>query len=258
MEETAGPEQANKNTPPNNRIVLIIAIAALALCVLVAVFFDKPKPKEAVQTAAPAIDVSILEKAVASNPTSANILALSARYIKINEPTRTFPYLKVLIKREPGNAAAYCDLGVANIMLKNYKQGIEACTKAVQLDPNFQLAINDLQWGIAERTQVLKTIDELNGREDAKKDNAYYTLLGLSYFHVGDYDKAIAAWETGVQKFPANNVLYYNNIGSAQVIQKQYGAALASFNKVLRVDPNNQLAKNNILWAKSDAADNHD
>jgi len=255
MEETVGPEPSNGKISPKTKVILITTIVLLAICVLVALFFNKPK--QIAQAATPAIDVGILEKAVAANPTTANILAVSARYIKINEPTRAFPYLKALIKREPGNAAAYCDLGVANIMIRNYKQGIEACTKAVQLDPNFQLAINDLQWGIAERNRVLKTIDDLNGREDAKKDNAYYTLLGLSYFHVGDYDKAIAAWQTGAQKFPVSNTLYFNNIGSAEVIQKQYDAAIASFNRVLSIDPNNQLAKNNILWAKSDAAENH-
>ena len=255
MEETVGPEPSNGKISPKTKVILITTIVLLAICVLVALFFNKPK--QIAQAATPAIDITILEKAVAANPTTANILAVSARYIKINEPTRAFPYLKALIKREPGNSAAYCDLGVANIMIRNYKQGIEACTKAVQLNPNFQLAINDLQWGIAERNRVLKTIDDLNGREDAKKDNAYYTLLGLSYFHVGDYDKAIASWQTGAQKFPVSNTLYFNNIGSAEVIQKQYDAAIASFNRVLSIDPNNQLAKNNILWAKSDAAENH-
>jgi tetratricopeptide (TPR) repeat protein len=254
--EEIGPEPANKKMSPKNTIVLIITIVVLAICVFVAVLFNKPKPKEVAQTATPVVDIATLEKIVAADPSTANILSLAATYIKSDVPSRAFPYLKVLIKREPGNASAYCDLGVANIMLKNYKQGIEACTKAVHLDSTFQLAKNNLKWGLDERAKVLAAIDALNTRPEDKKDDAYYTLLGIYNFQVGDYEKSIAAWQTGVRQFPANSAVYYNNIGSAQVIEKQYAAATASFNKVLNIDPNNQLAKNNIVWANSDAAEN--
>jgi len=255
MEGIVEPEPTSGKMSPKTKVILVITIVVLAICVFVAVFFSKSK--QTAKTAASAADIAILEKEVAADPSTANILRLSAVYIESNMPTRAFPYLKALIKREPNNASAYCDLGVANIMLKNYKQGIDACTKAVQLNPNFQLAKNNLEWGVAERAKVLATIDELNKRTDDKKDNAYYTLLGASYFYVGDYDNAIAAWQTGAQKFPDSNTVYYNNIGSAEVIQKKYDAAIASFNQVLTIDPNNQLAKNNIIWAKSDAAENH-
>lgn len=253
MNVIAASQSPSKKMNPRNRIVLIATIAVLAICICVAIFFDKTK--QAAVAANPAIDVSALEKTVAANPTAANLLMLSARYIRLNRPSRAFPYLKALIKKDPGNASAYCDLGVANIMLKNYKQGIDACTKAVQLDPNFQLAKNNLQWGIQEQQKVLVAINELNTQAEDKKDNAYYTLLGIYYFQVGNYDNAIATWQTGVQKFPVNSIVYYNDIGSAQVIQKQFDTAIINFNKVLSIDPNNQLAKNNITWAMSDAAE---
>jgi tetratricopeptide (TPR) repeat protein len=256
-EEVTNPQQsASGKIALKTKVILFVTVAVLVVCVLIAVLFNNPKGSAKVENNnTQAVNLDTLEKATAANPTSENVIKLTATYINSNVPGRAFPYLKALIKKEPNNALAYNNLGVANIMLKNYMQGIEACTKAIQLDTSFQLAKNNLKWGIDERNKVLNAIDQLNKSTPDKKDNAYYTQLGFDYFQVGDYDKSISTWQDGLQKFPSADAVYYNNIGSALVLKKQYDAAITDFNKVLATDPNNQLAKNNIDWAKSEAAE---
>ena len=240
--------------PLRNKIVIIVAAGILAICILIAIFnINGPKKSVHVDNSTQSTKLSALEKEVSLNPTSDKIIQLTAMYINNNMPNKAFPYLKALIKKEPNNAYAYNNLGVANMMLKNYMQAIEACTKAAKLDSSFQLAKNNVQWAIGERNTVLKNIDSLAKINTAKKDNAYYMQLGLYYLQVGNYNNSILTWQTGLQQYPGSKTAYYNNIGSALVLKKQYQEAMTYFNKVLAIEPGNQLAKNNIDWAKSEA-----
>jgi tetratricopeptide (TPR) repeat protein len=196
-----------------------------------------------------------LEKAANVNPNAANILALSAAYINSKMPGKAIQPLKKLIKKEPNNANAYNNLGVANIMLKNYTLGIDACKKAISLDTSFQLAKNNLKWGLDEKQKTINIINTLLTTSPDKQDHAFYIQLGLLYMQVGEYNKSIAIWSDGLKKYPSASSIFYNNIGTAQVFNKEYDKAIENFNKALATDPNNQLAKNNIAWAQQEMDD---
>lgn len=250
-------ETLDKKLTSRNKLILGLTTAGLAVCVLIALFFSNPKKatpnKDSIQTAADVIAVA--EQEVKSNPSSENILKLTALYIGNNMPGKVFPYLKNLIKKEPANAAAHNNLGVANIMLKNYMQGIASCSEAIKLDTGFQLAKNNLKWAIDEKNKVLAQIGQLAKVAEDKRDEAYFIQLGFCSFQIGDYDQSILAWNEGLKKFPSGAVTFYNNIGSALVLKKEYPAAIVHFNKALAIDANNQLAKNNIDWAKNEIAE---
>jgi tetratricopeptide (TPR) repeat protein len=197
--------------------------------------------------------LSELEKITQNQLTSENVIKLSASYINNGMAGKAGTILNQYIKKDSTNAIVYNNLGTANIILKNYKMGINACRKAISLDPNFQLAKNNLNWGLDELRKLNQSKQQLLQIPTSKKDQAIYLNLGLNYFQSGEYDSSIMIWNEGLLKYPDNTTSFLNNIGTSLVMLKHYSKAIDAFNKVLAVDTNNQLAMNNISWAKADS-----
>ncbi|PKV49793.1 superkiller protein 3 [Aquimarina sp. MAR_2010_214] len=51
-----------------------------------------------------------------------------------------------VLSLNPNNKYAYNNIGFAYGSLKQWDIGIEYCSKAIELDPNFKLAKNNLNW----------------------------------------------------------------------------------------------------------------
>lgn len=60
--------------------------------------------------------------------------------------------LKVL-SINPKNKYAYNNIGFAYGSLKQWDKGIEYCSKAIELDSNFELAKNNLNWMKSEKSK---------------------------------------------------------------------------------------------------------
>ncbi|WP_288097521.1 tetratricopeptide repeat protein [Hydrotalea sp.] len=256
-ENTSNLQPEEKELKPAVKKLLIIAGVVIVLSIpLVILFSSAPKNKNNITVEKKDTDIAALEQLANSNPTSANVIALSVAYINNNMPGKAVKPLTDLIKKDPKNATAYNNLGVANILLKNYQTGIEACTKAIQIDTSFQLAKNNLKWGLDEKNKALNSIEAMQAITLEKRDAGYFVQLGLLYLQVGNYEKSMATWQVGIDKFPENKAVYYNNIGTAMVLKKDYDKAIEMFNKALAADPSNQLVKNNINWAQQEKKDN--
>ncbi|RTL51088.1 MAG: tetratricopeptide repeat protein [Sphingobacteriales bacterium] len=251
----ATPQEPALN-PLVKKILITASIVIVLSIPLVILFSSAPKPKKTLSVEKEQTNIAALEQLATSNPTSANIIALSVAYINNGMPGKAIKPLQNLIKKEPNNASAYNNLGVANILLKNYQTGIDACTKAIRLDTGFQLAKNNLRWGLDEKNKALTTIEALEKLTPDKQDKAYFIQLGLLYMQTGNYAKSIQIWQKGLQKYKDSEAVFYNNIGTSMVLNKEYDEAIKMFNKVLAIEPNNQLAKNNIIWAEQEKKDN--
>ena len=236
----------------NKKTLITLAVCILILLPIIYLVTKKKGTPDVAKTQAaanqPKIDIAALEALAKSKPDYTNLINLSQGYINSNMPGKAIGCLKQAIKLDSTKAAAYNNLGVANIMLKNYQQGIDACAKAVSLDGKSELAKNNLKWGIDERGKCLAMITKLEATPQDKKDVNYYIQLGIFNLYIGNYDKSIAIWQEGLLKDNKNAILL-NDIGTALVMKKDYDKAIVEFNKALSIEPNNQLAKNNIEWA---------
>jgi len=258
MEEN--PEPVEESISPGQmRTIKIVVIIVVVLLPLLYLLLKSKSPAPAdlppVVAAQPAADIPALESKVQAAPTAENMVNLSVAYINNKMPGKCISLLKKAIKLSPDSKQAYNNLGVAYTMLRQYNNGIAACNRAISLDNNFQLAKNNLKWANDENAKVIATIKTLETTPADKQNNDYFLQLGLNYFYVGDYDKSIAVYQQGLAKYP-NNAVLINDIGTTLVMQQKYDDALIKFNEVLKLDPNNQLAKNNIGWAMSEKAGN--
>lgn len=248
-------EEKNENSPENAKRSRTIRTLVIVLLLLLppAYFFYKtttnPAPPPAVeQPANQGVDIAVYENAANTKPTFANLLNLSNAYINKGMAIKSIEPLKRAIAMEPKSASAYSNLGLAYTILGAYKEGIENCEKAVQLDSSFQLAKNNLNWARSEQKKVQDVIRQLEITPESKRDVTYYNSLGLSYLKLEDYDKGIEAFNK-VLATDSKNAAALINIGTAFMSKFQYDDAIKNFQKAIEANPNDQLAKNNLAWA---------
>jgi tetratricopeptide (TPR) repeat protein len=128
---------------------------------------------------------------------------------------------------------------------------VNAGKKAVELDPEFQLAKNNLEWAGKEKKRVEQEVGKLESKAGKLSAEDEITR-GLLYFKLGSYDKCIGIWTAVALENPDNTVAL-NNIGTAFMMKLQYNDAIVFFKKALEIDPANQLAKNNLAWARDES-----
>jgi tetratricopeptide (TPR) repeat protein len=238
-------------TPAKNALA-VLRVAAVAVFIA---FFATARPALAgqaptsqAQAASAGSSVQTLEAAVKTRPTAANRLDLSRAYINAGQPEHAILVLLSLVAEDKNNALAWNNLCVANILQQAYVAAVENCNRAITLEPNNQLARNNLRWAEDEQR---KAISDLVGGEktpSASRDAAFYVEEGLSQLNAGHTDAAIASWQRALELDP-RNALAANNIGDAYMVKKQPDTALQWFLKASLLDPTLQLAKNNMVWA---------
>lgn len=238
----------------NKRIVLIAIVAFFLLIPVVYLYVkssvkpDLPKTAETV-TQAPQVDLSALESTAITNPTYDNLLAYSIACIGANRPGKSIEPLKQALLLNPISAVAYNNLGCAYTMLMQYQDGIDACTKALQIDTGFQLAKNNLKWASDEKAKTLTVIKAQENTPDAQRDVKFYINYGLNYQKIGQYNKSITIWNKVFEKEPTNADAM-NNIGVAYMLKNSTDEAISMFQKAITTNPENTLAKNNLAWAQ--------
>jgi tetratricopeptide (TPR) repeat protein len=133
---------------------IIIAIVLFILVLPLAFLVFKTAPVWSGKKTSPRLTIRQLEDAAKSAPSFGNYLNLSVAYINSHQPEKSLAPLEMAKKINPRSAVVYNNFGVAYLLLKRYDEGIAACRKAIELDPSFQLAKNNLNWGLAEKEKL--------------------------------------------------------------------------------------------------------
>src|SRR5665213_1225932 len=238
--------------PPakNTFAVLRIAViaASIALVATVRPVGAAQMPTNRTPATPTAESVETLEATVKSSPTPANRLSLSRAYINAGQPEHAILVLLSLVAEDKSNALAWNNLCVANILQQAYTAAVENCNRAIALEPNNQLARNNLRWAEDEQKKAISDLVGGQKAPPAARDAAFYVDKGLSQLNAGQPDAAIASWQHALELDPRNGIAA-NNIGDAYMVKKQPDTALQWFVKASFIDPTLQLAKNNIVWA---------
>lgn len=123
-------------------------------------------------------------------------------------------------------------LGVAFMLFRNSGESSPAAT------------------AVPSTEEVVKTLEA----EVGKNPNANtYFRLGFVYINVKAFDKSVAANKKAIE-FQPEFADAYLNLGMAYMGLNQPDSAIIAFEKVLSINPDYQLAKNNLKWAKDEAA----
>ncbi len=185
--------------------------------------------------------LQLARKQAQTSPSAKAFIELSLYYYKANKFDSSAIAAKKVLEYDPKSVTAYINICAANNVIGNWDEAIRAGERAVALQPDNQLAINNLR--VSYKRKKLNT--ELDTTSDINK----LIDLSLKFYNEQMYNYCIKACEKILDK-QADNFVAYNNICSAYNAMEQWDKAIDAGEKAVEISPDNQLAKNNLAMAK--------
>ncbi|MFH1368569.1 MAG: tetratricopeptide repeat protein [Elusimicrobiota bacterium] len=169
----------------------------------------------------------------------------------------------------PNNRDIWNNLGYLYTRTNSGEEALEAYKKAVQIDPDFDLARKNLEIissKLGKKDDFMQRMDNLfrktengivakNWNEAMKSCEKLVQLAPRSakarlymaniYFTVGDIENAITEYNVLLSMDPGN-ISGRTNLGLAYFEAKRFAEAQKEFEAVLRADPNNQIIKQKL------------
>ncbi|HEX8024027.1 tetratricopeptide repeat protein [Mucilaginibacter sp.] len=127
-----------------------------------------------------------------------------------------------------------------------FDEALALLTDAQKLDPSNLTYPYEMTYCYYSRKEYQKTIDVLENIKDKPGSfDRIYQLLGNSYDMLGQSDKAINTYESGLKKFPKAGCLYLER-GVIPLAAKDYNRAIIYFEKGIEAEPS---FPSNYYWA---------
>jgi tetratricopeptide (TPR) repeat protein len=162
-------------------------------------------------------------------------------------------YLRGAVGARPGNAVALNTLGAALFSSGDVNEAAGLFERAVEANPHYGDAHANLasaflkqrRWeeGAAELRKVLAENPEDAGTRQKLGD--VLRLLGYISAQKGLLDQAVTYWRESLRT-RQNDAAMYNDLGEVLVRMGRAREAVPEFEAALRIDPNQQNAKQNL------------
>ena len=155
------------------------------------------------------------------------------------------------IALNPDYASAYHNRGNAYSDKGDYGQAIADYDQAIALNSDFALAYYNRGFAYSGKGDYDQAIADYDQAIALNPDDAFaYTNRGNAYRNKGDYDQAIADFTRSIELGNPELHLPYNNRGVAYENKGDYDAAIADYEAALRINPQFELARNNLANAR--------
>lgn len=180
--------------------------------------------------------------------------------------------LELRLSKNP-TVNGYVELSLLYYNKQKYLKSIEASEKAIQLDTNNSIAYNNMcsaynmllmyneakvacEKSLALKPNISLTLNNLkvanNGIEKMKNKTftiQEYLTLGYNYYQKKEYENCIRVSEE-LLKIDPNNAIAYNNICTSYNSLEEYDKAIVACGRAIELAPDFELAKNNMKFAK--------
>ena len=181
---------------------------------------------------------------IAKNPSDKKYLSLSLKYYQKEQYEKCIIAAKKALKLNNKLAEAYNNICISQNLLGDFEQATIACTKALELKPNFQLAKNNLNDVLIRKNNISNHTKKLEQNQSEQN----YLNLSLQYYNYALFEYCIKIAQQGIIKHPNSDNLY-NNICAAYNALKNWNKAIEAGKKGLDINPQNKLLRNNYNYS---------
>jgi len=147
---------------------------------------------------------------------------------------------KQAVRLKPDFAEAYNNIGYCSASMGRWNEGIRNMVEALRINPESQLAVNNLSWMLREKAKD-------NQGAQAQLD------LSLQRAQAHRYPECVDAAQQAVKLKP-DFAEAYNNIGYCYASMGRWDDGIRHMLEALRINPDSQLAGNNLIWMLQEKA----
>jgi len=184
--------------------------------------------------------IEALNKSIEINPLSVPTRSyLAQMHIRRKEWEKASNQYREILELEPENHQAKANLSVVQAQMEGKLPLSSQSEELEKLFEEGEKYVKDRDWNKAEETYK-KIVEIAPGNIKA------YLYLGNIYFSQGKIEDAISQYKKIIEFSPTFNIGVHNNLGLAYLELKKVGLAREEFQKVLKVDPGNELANRKL------------
>lgn len=176
------------------------------------------------------------------SPTVENHIALGMALANFDRHEAAVEQYELAAAMKEGGAIAHSHLCVENNTLKRWDDAIRSCEKALAFRPGHAVARSGLEY--ARKAKAIEAA--------LLKDSAPQMNLGMQHYSKGAWAMAAEIWSVVPTKSP-HFPMARNNMASAHIMMKDFQSARAEIDEALRLDPNNELFRNNAQWLENES-----
>ncbi|MFC1682955.1 tetratricopeptide repeat protein [Candidatus Zixiibacteriota bacterium] len=155
----------------------------------------------------------------------------------LNDVLRDICRAQETVESNPGDAAAYQQIGIGYYRTQAYQCGMDAYREAIAIDPQNPLAHNMLGYccvGAGKLEEAVSAFHQLV--EVAPDDPNSYDSLAEGYYELGDTTRAMQYYQQALAVDSTFSNSYFM-LGTIYQGQDQRAEAIAHFEKYLELDP---------------------
>ncbi len=179
-----------------------------------------------------------LEKAIAVFPDYLPpYQALAKYYLTEKNTEKAIEQFQTLIDKSPNSPFPHMMIGTILESKKEYDKAAEHYKKALEINPEFAPAANNLAYHLIERTDQADEALRLAriAKEKVPDDPYIMDTLGMAYYKKGLYGNAANEFLDSSLKLKNNPVVFYH-LGLAYYKKGDKSQAIASLKKALKMD----------------------
>ncbi len=159
-------------------------------------------------------------------------------YAALGRSSQAEKALITVLKFKPDDIDAHLKIATIQVEQRNYGSAASTFNKVIELNPSLDSAQRGLGEVYLKMRKWKEAIPPLTKSAELNPDNreAYY-LVGIAHEELGEFDRAMEAFKTYLEKNPGIPGDTYYHLGLCQMELNQIEMAADSFEKALEINP---------------------
>jgi Tfp pilus assembly protein PilF len=164
---------------------------------------------------------------------------LGVSYLSSGQHQAAYVEFQKAMNLNPKDKEIHNALGIVSLKLEDPESAEGYFTNAVELDPGYSEAFNNLCFLYVTIGQYDKAtescLEALGNPIYTTPEKAFYNL-GRAYYMLGDYARAVESFKNAVRRYPSLLPAYYG-LALAYNATHNYGKAAEAMTKAIELDP---------------------
>ncbi|HRK09127.1 MAG TPA: tetratricopeptide repeat protein [Pseudobdellovibrionaceae bacterium] len=152
------------------------------------------------------------------------------------------------LKLDESSAVAWNNVCSIHNARQQWLLGEATCRKATELNPQFEMANNNLVYAREQYTKFEEAaMKRFNALKKSKADDTTRLNIGLEFYKLGAYEKSAQLWS----QIPASSTEYaraQNNVATSYIQLKRFADAETALQNALKLAPQDATFLANKKW----------